>query len=67
MVLADQDSWDRYVAAQWRTISDWLRARPHDPDAPGLRQFIEDGRRSSLAYSRNHLGWGVFVGRLRAK
>ena len=64
MVLADQDCWDRYVAAQWRTLSDWLRARPNDPEAPGLRRFLDDGRRSYLAYSRNYLGWGVFVGRV---
>ena len=67
MVLADQDSWDRYVAAQWLTVSYWLLARPNDPEAPGLRRFLEDGRRSYLAYSRNYLGWGVFVGRLRTK
>ena len=26
MVLADQDSWDRYVAAQWLSIRRWLEA-----------------------------------------
>jgi hypothetical protein len=28
MVLADGDSWDRYVASQWWTISHWLDAHP---------------------------------------
>ncbi|MGH2350579.1 MAG: SAM-dependent methyltransferase [Chloroflexota bacterium] len=64
MVLADQDSWDRYVAAQWWTVSEWLRDHPGDPESPGLRRFLENGRRSNLAYGRQYLAWGVFVGRL---
>lgn len=64
MVLADQDSWDRYVAAQWWTLDAWLRAHPDDPTAPEVRGFLDDGRRSHLMYQRQYLGWGVFVGRL---
>jgi hypothetical protein len=30
MVLADQDSWDRYEAAQWLIIRRWLDANPDD-------------------------------------
>jgi SAM-dependent methyltransferase len=66
MVLADGDSWDRYVAAQWRTVSDWLRANPTDPEAPGMRVYLADCRRSHLAYGRRYLGWGVFVLRLKS-
>lgn len=61
MVLADQDSWDRYVAGQWWTISDWLRANPDDPEVPGMREFLGSSRDSYLAHQRDHLGWGVFV------
>ncbi|MEK8170576.1 methyltransferase domain-containing protein [Streptomyces sp. M19] len=61
MVLADQDSWDRYTAPQWRAISDWLRAHPDDPDAPDMREFLRHARTSHLAYGRRYLGWGVFV------
>jgi SAM-dependent methyltransferase len=61
MVLADQDSWDRYVAAQWWTVDEWLRANPDHPDAPAMRRFLETGRRSYLEYNRRYLGWGVFV------
>jgi SAM-dependent methyltransferase len=63
MVVADQDSWDRYVAAQWWTLNDWLRAHPDDPECPDLRSFLNNSRRSYLAYGRQYLGWGVFVGR----
>ncbi|MFG1710263.1 SAM-dependent methyltransferase [Nonomuraea sp. M3C6] len=61
MVLADQDSWDRYVAGQWWTMSDWLRDNPADPDAPAMRDFLTRARRSHLEYGRQYLGWGVFV------
>lgn len=65
MVLASPDSWDRYVASQWWTISDWLRDNPTDPDAPAMRDFLTRARRSHLEYGRQYLGWGVFV--LRAQ
>jgi SAM-dependent methyltransferase len=61
MVLASPDSWDRYVASQWWTVSDWLRDNPEDPDAPGLREFLRKGRRAHLEFGRQYLGWGVFV------
>jgi SAM-dependent methyltransferase len=65
MVLADPDSWDRYVAAQWWTISNWLRDNPTDPDAPAMRDFLTRTRRAHLEYGRQYLGWGVFVLRPR--
>jgi SAM-dependent methyltransferase len=61
MVLADQDSWDRYIAAQWWTAGRWLRANPDDPEAPMVRELLDQGRHSYLAYHRDYLGWGVFV------
>jgi SAM-dependent methyltransferase len=64
MVLADQDNWDRYVAAQWWTLSNYLRSHPDDPDEPALRDFLDHARWSYVAYGRQYLGWGVFVGRL---
>jgi SAM-dependent methyltransferase len=62
MVLADGDSWDRYVAEQWFAISDWLRAVPPDHrDAADMREFLAHSRRTHLEYQRRYLGWGVFV------
>ncbi|HEY4189920.1 MAG TPA: class I SAM-dependent methyltransferase [Candidatus Limnocylindrales bacterium] len=62
MVLADGDSWDRYKAAQWRTIVDWLAVNPADPDHDAMRAFLDDHRRAYLRWGR-YLGWGVFVTR----
>ncbi len=64
MVLANSDDWDRYVAAQWMTVADWLVANPDDPDAAEIRQWIRDGQRSYLAVDRRYFGWGVFVMRV---
>jgi SAM-dependent methyltransferase len=64
MVLADSDSWDRYVAAQWWTVSDWLRGNPNSPDAPAMRRYLETSRRTHLRYQRRYLGWGIFVCRV---
>jgi SAM-dependent methyltransferase len=61
MVLADRDTWDRYVASQWWTVSRWLDAHRDDPEAPAMREFLEKSRRSHLEYGRRYLGWGVFV------
>ncbi|WP_433065713.1 SAM-dependent methyltransferase [Dactylosporangium sp. CS-033363] len=61
MVLADGDSWDRYVASQWWTVAEWLRAHPDSPDAPAMREYLVTARRTHLQYQRRYLGWGVFV------
>ena len=62
LVLADGDSWDRYAAEQWWTLTGWLRTRPaDDPEAEAVREFRDTARRSHLAYGRRYLGWGVFV------
>lgn len=61
MVLANGDSWDRYVAAQWWTVNEWLRSHPGDPDALALRAWIHHSKADYLQYGRRFLGWGVFV------
>jgi SAM-dependent methyltransferase len=65
MVAADQHGWDRYVARQWMAVSDWLRANADAPEAAEIRRLHERSRREYLAYTRRHLGWGVFVLRSR--
>ena len=50
MVLADEDSWNLYVAAQWWTVARWLDDHPDHPDAPAMRDYLDRSRRSHLAY-----------------
>ncbi|MGW1677692.1 SAM-dependent methyltransferase [Saccharopolyspora sp. NPDC002376] len=42
MMLADQDSWDRYQAAQWLNIRRWLDRNPDDELADALRAELSE-------------------------
>jgi SAM-dependent methyltransferase len=61
MVLADQDSWDRYSAAQWLSIRRWLDANPHDELADEMRAELASSPARHVRYRREYLGWGVFA------
>lgn len=61
MVLADQDTWDRYVAAQWLATRRWLDENPADELAEEMRADLGASRRRHLLHQREHLGWGVFA------
>jgi SAM-dependent methyltransferase len=61
MVLANQDTWDRYEAQVWLALSDFLRENPTHPDAHDLRQWGQNRQQVYLEYGRRYLGWGVFV------
>lgn len=61
MVLADQDSWDRYVAAQWRSIREFIDANPDDELTPAFREELATSPVLHAKYQREYLGWGVFA------
>ncbi|MER5946919.1 methyltransferase domain-containing protein [Streptomyces sp. NPDC001904] len=61
MTLADQDSWDRYAAAQWLSMRRWLDANPDDAMAPEVREELTDEPARYARATREHLGWGVFA------
>ncbi|MFE7032142.1 SAM-dependent methyltransferase [Streptomyces sp. NPDC057621] len=61
MVLADQDGWDGYVAAQWLSIRRWLDANPDDELADEMREDLANGPLRHVRYQREYLGWGVFA------
>jgi SAM-dependent methyltransferase len=61
MVLADQDSWDRYEAAKWLTMRRWLDANPDDACAKDVRATLTSEPARYAAYTRAYLGWGVFA------
>lgn len=61
MVLADQQSWDRYEAAKWLTMRRWLEANPDDDFAEEVRASLASEPRRHAAYTREYLGWGVFA------
>ena len=61
MVLADQDSWDRYEAAKWLTMRRWLKANPDDELAEEIRAKLTSEPKRYAAYTREYTGWGVFA------
>ena len=65
MVLADQDGWDRYEAAKWLTMRRWLAANPDDELATEVRAQLTTEPERYATYTREYLGWGMFVLMLR--
>lgn len=61
MVLADQDSWDRYEVAKWPTMRRWLEANPDDELAKEVRAQLASEPVRYASYTREYLGWGVFA------
>jgi SAM-dependent methyltransferase len=61
MVLADQDSWDRYEAAKWLTMRRWLETNPGDDFSKDVRAELTSAAERYAAYTREYLGWGVFA------
>jgi SAM-dependent methyltransferase len=61
MVLADKDSWDRYIAPHWRNIRLWLDENPDDELADEMRAELETNPINYVRYEREYLGWGVFA------
>ncbi|MFM1722140.1 class I SAM-dependent methyltransferase [Rhodococcus sp. PAM 2766] len=65
MMLADQEDWDRYTAAQWLNMRRWLDVNPEDQLAPGVRAELTAEPARYTRYLREYLGWGVFALMLR--
>jgi SAM-dependent methyltransferase len=61
MVLADEDSWDRYAAAKWLNIRRWLDANPGDELYGEMRAELTAAPVRHARYQREYLGWGVFA------
>lgn len=61
MVIADQDSWDRYAAAQWLNTRRWLDANPGDALWGQMRAELTAAPALHARYQREYLGWGVFA------
>jgi hypothetical protein len=56
MVLASQDSWDRYAAAQWLNIRRWLDRDPGDELAGQMRAELTTSPARYANYQREYLG-----------
>ena len=61
MVLADQNSWDRYEAAKWLTMRRWLEPNHDDELAKDVRAKLTSEPERYAAFTREYMGWGVFA------
>lgn len=61
MVLANQDSWDRYEASKWLTMRRWLDSNPDDDFAKVVRAQLTSEPERYATCTREYLGWGVFA------
>lgn len=61
MVLADEDSWDRYAAAQWLNLRRFLDGNQDDPIADDVREELRTAPLRHIRFQRAWLGWGVFA------
>jgi SAM-dependent methyltransferase len=61
MVLASQDDWDRYTAAQWLSTRRFLDEDSNDELAPEMRAELDTAPLRHVTYQREYLGWGVFA------
>lgn len=61
MVLADQDSWDRYEAAKWLTLRRWLYANTDQELSKDIRARLSSEPVRHAAYTREYFDCGVFA------
>ncbi len=61
MITADERGWDRYVAASWMNMRQWLDANPGDPLAPEMRSDLTRSQLHHVRWQRPYLGWGIFA------
>ncbi|WNG81468.1 class I SAM-dependent methyltransferase [Mycobacterium sp. ITM-2016-00316] len=61
MVLADEETWDQYQAAQWLNMRRWLDDHPDDELAAEIRVDLRTEPARYARYQREYLGWGVFA------
>jgi SAM-dependent methyltransferase len=61
LIASSQDDWDRYESLHWLALDEWLAANPDDPQAG---EFSERGRHYRdryLRWTRDLMGWAIFV------
>lgn len=65
LIASTPDDWDRYESLHWYAVEEWLHENPEDPDTDRFRQMSRHYRDQYLQWTRDLLGWAIFVGRKR--
>jgi ubiquinone/menaquinone biosynthesis C-methylase UbiE len=64
VIASSEDDWDRYESLRWFTLEEWLAANPDDPQAEEFRARGRATRERYLRWTRELLGWAIFVCRV---
>jgi hypothetical protein len=64
LIASSQDDWDRYESLRWFSLEEWLVANADDPDAEEFRRRGQHTRDRYLRWTRDLLGWAIFVCRV---
>ena len=65
LIASTHGEWDRYESLHWLALEDWLHEHPNDPEAAEFRRLGRHHRDRYLGWTRDLLGWAIFVGRRR--
>lgn len=61
MMLVNQGDWDRYEAAKWLTMCQWLEENPTDELALEVRTQLTSEPGRYAAFTREYPGWDAFA------
>ena len=66
LIDSSRADWDQYESLHWLALGEWLEAHPDDPDAGPFRELGDRYRERYIEWTRELLGWAIFVGRRHA-
>lgn len=61
MLAASPDDWDRYEAANWYGLVQWLEENPEHPERGDVIQRLHNSQEEYFRYGREHFGWALFL------
>ena len=59
--VASEDDWDEYEWQYSRSIEEYVRAHPQDPDSPAMKERIKRWRNATLKWGRDTFGFGLYL------
>jgi SAM-dependent methyltransferase len=61
LIDSSLDDWDRYRTLMWLALEEWLAANPEHPQADEFRSRGRHYRDRYLLWTRDLMGWAIFV------
>ena len=61
VIRASDDDWDRYESGIWQSLLSWLAENPGHPERELVIDYLHRLQEEYFGYSREHMGWAIFV------